>query len=190
MEIVMRNEVIYDFLLRIDQLPLRNYFIGAGCITQTIWNDLSGYPLCHGIKDVDVVYYDANDITSEGEAGIRTMLADAFPDFPLKLDVKNQARVHMWYKERFGYEIPPYSSLESAIDTWPTTATALGLRIVKDEWQLYAPFGLADLFNRVVRPNKIQITQQIYEKKVNQWIAIWNELIIVPWLQSGEYADG
>jgi hypothetical protein len=42
------------------------------------------------------------------------------------IDVKNEARVHLWYKSHFGYDIPPYHSVEEAMDSWPTTATAVG----------------------------------------------------------------
>ena len=32
-------------------------------------------------------------------------------------DVKNEARVHLWYEARFGAAIPPYQSAEAAIAT-------------------------------------------------------------------------
>ena len=88
----------------------------------------------------------------------------------MKLDVKNQARVHVWYEQHFGYSIRPYQSLEEAINTWPTTATAVGIRRWNEEWKIYAPYGLNDLFGKIVRANKAQITQEIFEKKVNNGV--------------------
>lgn len=88
----------------------------------------------------------------------------------------------MWYKDHFGYSIEPYTSIESTINTWPTTATAIGVKLDENnKFKVYAPFGLNDLFGKIVRPNKIQITKHIYEKKVSNWLSKWSDLIVVPW---------
>jgi hypothetical protein len=39
-------------------------------------------------------------------------------------DVKNEARVHLWYERRFGRHLEPYRSTGDAIATWPTTASS------------------------------------------------------------------
>lgn len=82
----------------------------------------------------------------------------------------------------FGYDIKPYSQIEEAINTWPTTATAIAIRLNQDNnWVMYAPFGLNDVFGKIVRANKTQITQKIYEKKVQKWLSIWPDLKVIPW---------
>ncbi|WP_425388939.1 nucleotidyltransferase family protein [Cytobacillus solani] len=53
-------------ILKESNIPF-NYYIGAGCITNTIWNHLSGYPLTYGISDVDVVYFDNKDLSLTSE---------------------------------------------------------------------------------------------------------------------------
>ena len=83
--------------------------------------------------------------------------------------MKNEARVHVWYAQKFGYAIPPYVSTDQAISTFSTTATAIGVRPTQGALQIVAPFGLADLFGLIVRPNKAQITRMIYETKVARW---------------------
>lgn len=108
------------------------------------------------------------------------LLHRMFADWPVKLDVKNQARVHLWYPGHFGYEIKPYQSLEDAVNTWPTTATAVGMRRQGDDWRIYAPFGLNDLFGLIVRANKAQITREIYERKVRKWMETWPGLHVIP----------
>jgi hypothetical protein len=105
-----------------------------------------------------------------------------FATLPVPVEVRNQARVHLWYERRFGYPIHPYKSLERAIDSWPTTATSVGIRReAGGRFVVYAPFGLGDLFGLVVRPNKTQITQEIYAAKVKRWSACWPKLQILPW---------
>ena len=96
--------------------------------------------------------------------------------------MKNQARVHLWYENKFGFPIKPYNSLESAIDSWPTTANALGIRLEQNEsYKIYAPYDLDDLFTMVVRPNKLMITREIFENKAKKWKSKWPNLKIVPW---------
>lgn len=180
-QIVHKHKAIYEFLVRVQELKISNYYIGAGCITQTTWNYLSDFPLEYGIKDVDFVYFDDNDLSEEKENQVKSQIEKIFPNYPFEIDVKNEARVHLWYKSRFGYEIQPYRSVEEAIDTWPTTATSLGIRKTSHEWNVYAPYGLDDLFNKVVRPNKRQITKEIYDNKVKRWKEQWSDLRIEPW---------
>ena len=93
----------------------------------------------------------------------------------------NQARVHLWYEEHFGIQIKPYRSCEDAIATWPTTATSLGITLDSGEFRVYAPFGLDDLFNLVVRPNKKLIPRKVYEDKVARWNLHWPKLRIIGW---------
>jgi hypothetical protein len=156
--------------------------VAAGCIAQTVWNLAFGKPPEFGIKDVDLVYFDAQDQSREAEANKELRLQNLFRQLPIKLDVKNEARVHLWYESAFGYPIASYSSTAEAIATFPTTATAIGVRRRASEFECCAPFGFDDLFHLVVRPNKSQITQSIYVAKIEQWRSIWPELKYTPWL--------
>jgi hypothetical protein len=49
------------------------------------------------------------------------------------------------------------------------------------DFVVYAPFGLDDLFDLIVRPNKRLVTHEVYENKVTRWAAYWPKLTIVPW---------
>lgn len=179
-EILQNNQPLYHVIEESQRLNLPEYYIGAGCIAQTVWNYQNGNPLLTGINDIDFVYFDC-DLSPESENSMIQAIQSRFTDCPLKLDIKNQARVHVWYKAHFGYDIIPYESIEAAINTWPTTATSIGVRLKDNQLQVYAPFGLNDLFSQTVRPNKAQITEQIYYKKVLKWLRTWPSLKIIPW---------
>ena len=175
------NEELYAIIEKASKTGLKNYYIGAGCITQTVWNYQAGLELSNGISDIDFVYFDNSDLSFEAENAIINSITNVVAPCKIKLDIKNQARVHLWYKERFGYDIKPYESIESAINTWPTTATSIGVRLENNKLKVYAPFGLNDLFGMIVKANKIQITEEIYMQKVQKWIAKWPTLKIIPW---------
>jgi uncharacterized protein len=176
-----QNKWFEEILGRFEEIDLPDSWLVAGCIAQTIWNLRCKQPARLGIKDVDLIYFDAQDLSAETEAGHERRLRELLRALPLKLDVKNEARVHLWYKDRFGYPIEPYSCSADAISTFPTTATSVGIRRVFGKFECCAPFGLDDLFGLVVRPNKRQITRAIYEAKIARWRSIWPDLIYLPW---------
>jgi len=123
-----QNKWLGEILERFEAIALPDAWLVAGGIAQTIWNLGHGQPAEFGLKDVDLIYFDELDLSFEAEASHERRLHDLFQHLPIKLDVKNEARVHLWYEDRFGYAIKPYSSSTDAIATFPTTATAVGVR--------------------------------------------------------------
>jgi len=174
------NEALWECLRRFPTLNLSAWYLGAGCVAQTIWNLAHGKAPSADILDYDLVYYD-RDLSAEREERVTRAARELVADLHIELDVTNEARVHMWYPERFGYGIQPYQSTEDAIETWPTTATAIGVRPSGRQLEVWAPFGTDDLFNLVVRANRVQITPAIYEAKVTRWVARWPSLVALTW---------
>lgn len=179
--ILKKSPIVSKALNRAERLDLPNWYLGAGCIAQTVWNHLSSEEPAAHIKDLDLAYFDPNDLSEKSEARREEEVEALFRDIPIKVDVKNQARVHLWYEEHFGHPIEPYPSIEAAISSWPTTATCIGVRMQRDDLIVYAPYGLNDLFDMIARPNKVQITEAIYIKKVDRWKTCWPKLQIIPW---------
>ncbi|MFR0555211.1 nucleotidyltransferase family protein [Loigolactobacillus coryniformis subsp. coryniformis] len=152
-----------------------------GSITQSVWNALFHQTPGYSISDVDIVYYDP-DLSVAKEAATQEKIAQQLAGNQYTIDVKNEARVHLWYAQRFGKTITPYQSTEDAISTWPTTATALGVYIDENaRLQAFAPYGLNDLFMGIVRPNKKLITAAVYQAKAHKWQQKWPDLTVVDW---------
>ena len=175
------SAVLSECLERLGDLGLPDCYLGAGCVAQTVWNAAHDKPPAADISDYDVVYFDAGDLTEAGENEVTANVRDAMADLPVAVDVKNQARVHLWYRQRFGFDIMPYTSSEDAIATWPTTATAIGVRLAQGRPQVVAPYGLDDLLSLVVRANRVQITPEIYRSKAARWLRHWPYLKVLPW---------
>lgn len=188
-KIIMKNEQLKTVLNRAEALGLSEYYIGAGCITQTVWNYLSDNPLEQGIKDIDFVYFDDKNMDEQSENVVVEKINELYNDLGVEIDVKNEARVHLWYEKHFGYSIKPYTSLEAAINTWPTTATSVGIRKNSDgSLKVYAPYGLNDMFGKIVRANKKQITKEIYENKISSWLKKWPDLNVITWEENNSSA--
>ena len=71
---------------------------------------MSGYPLEHGILDYDVFYFDCDDLTWEAEDRIIRRCAELFSDLGVEVQVRNQARVHLWYEQKYGSPCPQMKS--------------------------------------------------------------------------------
>jgi hypothetical protein len=178
---VRTNPVALAVLVEAERLELPSWYLGAGAVAQTVWNDLHGFEATHGIADYDLVYFDDSDLTASGEKAVEDRIAQALRRLAVRVDVTNEARVHLWYSERFGRPIPPYRSVEEAIGTWPTTASSIGVRYEAGRFVVCAPFGLSDLFEMIVRPNRALVDRTVYESKAERWRAIWPRLSIQPW---------
>ena len=180
-EIIMENAVLSTIIKKAPKLELKHYYIGGGCIAQTVWNYQNGLDLLYGISDVDLVYYDPSDLSYDAEDCVVKAGGVLFREAPLPLDIKNQARTHLWYEKSFGYPLNPYPCVEAAINSWPTTATSVGVRLIGQELVVYAPYGLNDLFGQIIRANKTQITETTYRDKADKWLKKWNTLTVIPW---------
>ncbi|MEV4349133.1 nucleotidyltransferase family protein [Actinoplanes sp. NPDC049596] len=173
-----RNEVLMEVLERTARLGLPGWYVTAGCLVQTVWNVVTGQPPTAGIKDYDVFYFDAADLSWEAEDRVIQLFAGA----PADIEVRNQARVHLWYEQKFGTPCPPHTSSEAAIDSFAATTCCLGVRLEPGgRWRVYAPHGLADVFNLVVRPNPVLAPREVYETKAARWRAQWPTLTVLDW---------
>ena len=136
-------------------LCLPDWLVFSGAVYQPVLNHLTGRQPDYGIKDYDLGYFDDSDLSYEAEdAAIRRVKA-AF-DEPLRstVEVRNQARVHLWFEAKFREPYGPLSCTAEALERFASATFAVGVRLESDD-RLYieAPFGLADLFALRLRPN-------------------------------------
>lgn len=185
-DVLLASELTRQMLERAAKLELPHWYLGAGAVAQTIWNLVHGFDAAAHIKDCDLVYFDQSHLTYESEDAYVQRANDLFRDLAVRVEVINEARVHLWYQSKFGVRLEPYKSVEAAIRTWPTTATSVGVRLDEHgNFRVYAPYGLSDLFGLVVRPNRTLVTREVYQEKATRWKTAWPDLTVLPWEQSG-----
>ncbi len=138
-------------------LDLPDWLVFSGAVYQGVWNHLTGRPPRHGVKDYDVGYFDP-DTSWEAEDAVIRRVATAFePPFDRLVEVRNQARVHLWFEQRFGEPYEPLSVTVDALGRFVAPAFAVGVRLAPDERLLIAaPFGLEDLFDLRLRANPMR----------------------------------
>jgi len=150
----LANPVNRAILERLPSLGLGQPHLVAGCIYQTVWNLKSSRPPTENIKDYDVFYFDADDLSYEAEDRIVRAVARATADLGVSTDVKNQARVHLWYQQRFGVSRAPLESCRAAIASFTAIAKCVGVAVAPSgELKLVAPYGVEDLLAGILRIN-------------------------------------
>ena len=179
-EILFKNKTLKEILTRLEKSNLKKYYVGAGAINQTVFNYLHNFKIDANIKDYDIIYYD-EDLSYEKEDLVIKYIKELLKDIDVDVDIKNEARVHLWYNKKYNDNRKPYTSLEDAVSRWGTTITCIGVRLEDGNLIVDAPYGLNDLFNMIIRPVKIDFKEKDYNKKVEKWKKNWPKLTIIPW---------
>ena len=137
------------------RLGLPDWLVFSGAIYQPVLNHLTGRAPDYAIKDYDLAYFDRSNISYEAEDAVIRRVQGAFEE-PLRsmVEVRNQARVHLWFEGKFGEAYTPLSRTTEALERFTSAAFAVGARLDPDDrLHIQAPFGLADLFALRLRPN-------------------------------------
>jgi uncharacterized protein len=172
---ILSNRVNRAILERLDTLGLQDGWLVAGCLFQTVWNLQCGRAPADGIKDYDIFYFDPADLSEEGEARVQGRVDHALADLGVPVEVKNQARVHLWYEDWFGLPYPQLTSSIDGIDRFLVTSTCIGL----NPHELYAPHGLDIVYAGWLAPNPLTPHAELFRRKADSYRARWDWLSIV-----------
>jgi uncharacterized protein len=179
--IVRVDPDLIQLLTAIRPLGLPQWRLVAGCLYQTVWNVLTRRPRGTGIKDYDLIYFDP-DLSFAAEDRVIGRVAAATRGFPGSVEVRNQARVHLWFERRFGTPYPPLGCADAALERYASVVHAVGVRLEPDgRLDIVAPFGLDDLFTMVIRPNRALDNRASHETKAARAKATWPEVAVIPW---------
>src|SRR4051812_39082452 len=114
-QIVRSTAWLMEALAAAREVDAPDWLIGSGAVRTAVWDRLHGYDGPPQLADVDLAFFDPDDISHERELGVERQLQAALP--VQTWDVKNQARVHLWYAHKFGYEVPPLASSADGVAT-------------------------------------------------------------------------
>lgn len=182
--ILKKNDELMDVLNYTEKLNLSNFYIAAGCVFQTIWNYYDNKDLNYNIKDIDVIYYNNSDLSIETDIKYYNLIKEycKSKNYAYEIDVSNEARMHLWKKKKYNIDVEPYINSEDAIDRWIATVHAIGITKENDNINIYAPYGLSDIYSKTIRPIKHKYnTKEIYEEKVKSWSSRFDNLNIIEW---------
>ena len=179
-EILRQAPSLMGVMATARDLNLPDWMIFSGAIYQKALNHITGRDPDYGLKDYDLAYFDAADLSYAAEDIVIRRAAAAFaPPLDEMVEVRNQARVHLWFEGKFSEPYAPLSESAEALSRFTATMFAVGARLEPDgEIAVFAPFGLEDLFAMRLRPNPTRQTTG-FRRTAEAAKARWPELIIL-----------
>lgn len=124
-------------------------------------------------RDADFFYFDA-DTSWDAEDAVIRRGAELFGDLPVPVEIRNEARVHLWYADRFGTPTRPLRDCADAIEGFAAVCCCYGVTVDRGSRpRIHAPYGCDDLFGLVVRPNRHSpAPRHVYEAKAERWAGV------------------
>jgi len=180
LEIVQASPVLMRTLHLARDMALPDWWLVSGAIYGQVWNALTDRPEMHGVKDIDLFYFDPDTSYAAEDRQIRRAAA-LFPPAP-PAELRNQARVPLWYPAHFGRPYPAIQTSAEAIDLFACTTHCVGLRLEADDsLTLYAPYGLEPIFAFRLEPNLKLDNRVTHAAKAERQQRHWPELTVIPW---------
>lgn len=175
----LANPINRKILERLPMLGAPSACLVAGSVYQAFWNALTGRPVADGVKDYDLFYYDDSDLSYEAEDVVVRRAQALFADLDVLVDVKNQARVHLWYPQRFGGDYPKLGRVEDGITRFLVRSTCIGLMPqAGGTLRLIAPYGVEETRRGELRPNALWCpSMDRFRAKAASYVERW------PWLR-------
>ncbi|MGO4507781.1 nucleotidyltransferase family protein [Bradyrhizobium sp. 2TAF36] len=177
--LALKNPVNVAIIGELASLALPDAWLVSGCLVQTAWNVLTDRAVDHGIADYDVFYFDPDTSWEAEDTVIRTLHA-RLSHLGVRIETRNQARVHLWYPGKHGLPYPPLTCSTDGIDRFLTQNTQVGVRHAGDGFEVYAPHGFDDITGLIARPNPgPNFSAASYAVKAARWKALWPELTVI-----------
>jgi hypothetical protein len=173
--IIAQDPVGMEQLRAVRSLGLPDWCIAAGFVRNRVWDHLHAIAPPRPPADIDVLYFDAADLSKEREAEHEARLGALLADTPWQ--VRNQARMHVWKG------LPPHRDTADAMTYWLETVTAVGVRLEADDrLTVVAPLGTGDLLGLRCRPTAFGRTRRDeYEARIvaKRWRELWPKVRFV-----------
>lgn len=181
LEAILRNAPSLMTVLRgARALDMPQWLIVSGAIYQRVWNHLTGRDPDYGVRDYDLIYFDPDTSWDAEDVFIKRAAAYFPPPLSELVEVRNQARVHLWFGDHFNEPYEPLLSSAESLERFVCPAFAVGVRLEADDsLAIEAPFGLDDLFAMTLRPNPNRPLAKGWRKTTESARARWPEVRIV-----------
>jgi hypothetical protein len=174
-QILRLNQTAWKILEIAEKTIPYPWYMGGGGIYHTIWNYYSNRSIENDLKDYDIFYF--NQTHNESEHTTIEHTLNAVLDDEM-IDLTNIATVHTWLKDVLNKEVLPYTSIEQDINSFGNTVASIGVRMKENKLEVYAPYGLTDIFSLEVHHVGGIFTQAEYVKKAQSWQKRWPALVI------------
>jgi|SRR5471030_267904 len=160
-------------LRTVKQLALPDWCLAAGFVRNLVWDRLHDFSQSSPLNDIDVIYFDAQDISVQSEKEAEQRLSTLAE---LPWSVKNQAKMHLLHDHA------PYSSSSESMSYWVETETVIGATLNHlGQVELVAPLGSAALFEFSITANPRHGDPNVMLERARSkgWLTQWPKLSVV-----------
>ncbi|KGR82416.1 nucleotidyltransferase family protein [Lysinibacillus boronitolerans] len=174
--LIASDDWMMHILSTVETLQLQDCWVCAGVIRSKVWDYLHVKEERTPIADIDVIYFDKENLAEEAEKQYEHELRKLSPNEPWS--VKNQARMHVLNGSN------PYKSAIDGISHFPEIPTAIGVKLSDGILEIAAPYGIHLLGAGIVEPTPFYLENKdnyaIYRQRIQQkqWHLSWSELKI------------
>lgn len=176
-EAVRANTLAMTVLERARAMALPDHALMAGSVYQSVWNALTGRDPAYGVNDYDLGYFDASDLGEAAEDVVIQAGAAVFADLDAIVEIRNQARVHLWFGAKHGVAREPLTSTADALSHFASATHAVAVRLDEaGEMELLAPLGLQAVFSLHVCPVVALADPSGWNAKCLRQQALWPEV--------------
>jgi hypothetical protein len=174
-ELIELDAWMMNVLRAAERLQLPDWWIGAGFLRNKVWDYIENKK-SEPTRDVDLVYFNLDDITPETDWAYDEKMKSEYPY--AEWEVRNQARMHYVNGSR------PFTSTADGISHWVETATCIGVKLERGRLKYLFAHGTEDLFGLIARPipffNTEERIKTFYERvEKKQWKQKWPDLKVI-----------
>ncbi|MGR4989090.1 nucleotidyltransferase family protein [Vibrio rotiferianus] len=151
-------------------LALPDCYIAAGFVRNLVWDHLHQKQNPTPLNDLDVVYFDPNELDEKTYLKYEAQLKALMPE--LNWQVRNQANMHLRNGDK------PYQNTLDAMSYWPEKETAVAARLNENnQIECISAFGFTSLFDGHITYNPKR-TMTLFESRVESkdWLITWPQL--------------
>lgn len=171
--IISEDVWMMEVLRVVQEERLPDWWVGAGFVRNKVWDTLHEYSDRTPLNDIDVIYFDAQEVQEEREKEKEQKMMEKMR---APWSVKNQARMASVRGES------QYRDTEDALSRWVETATCVGVRLDgSGKLVLSAPHGIYDLTHLILRKNPQFHTNDVFYERIKDknWLTLWPKLKII-----------
>ena len=179
-QLLLQDEFRLRCLKAACSLQLPDWYLGAGFLRNAIWDHLHKHQIATPLNDIDLVYFDAEDVSESTEQRYAAALSALVPE--VCWEVKNQARMHLRHQHA------PYQRCSDGIQYWVEVPTCVAVRLEPDgQLQFYTTFGLAENWSLDIKINPLNPRPALFQQRIQEkgWLQRWPKLRVV-----GPFANG
>lgn len=182
--VLSENKDLMMILNILDTFNLKNYYIHGEIIYQSVWNYLENRTLSYKNRRISIVYYDESDVSLRKEVQVEKDLLKILSRYGMfyEINIHNAARVHLERSKHPILNRPTSGNSEQILDEASMSIASIGIRQVKNELIVYAPYDVKDVFDKTLRPiYHANSSGQTYNRHCNIITKDWENIKVIPY---------